>query len=815
MAKNSGTSGKYSKRLWLIAISPFVFIFLILITALLSGLPNVEALANPKINLATQVIASDGKTLGAFYKENRADVKFEELPTHLVNALLATEDIRFREHSGVDYLGLFRAIMRAGLDGGASTITQQLAKMQFTINERKAGKIKRIWQKIREWIIACRLERLYTKDEIMALYLNQYDFNNQAVGIKSAANIYFNTSPDSLKIEQCAMLVGMLKNSSLYNPLRRDSLVTKRREVVLDQMEKYEFLTQMQYDSLRQLPLGIDFQRMSHDEGLAPYFREVLRGKVTDILNEKDASGKLKYSKSDGTAYDIYRDGLKIYTTIDPKLQEYAEYAVEEHLKKELQPAFAKDVNRRKKENYPFYNGITKENRERIMNQAIKGSDRYLIHTGKLCPECKRPGHYIDQETKEGEDIFHCNEEKDGCGHTWHASTEKEIEKDFDTPTKTKIYTHKGVKDTVLTPLDSIKYIKAILHASLMTMDPHTGYVKAWVGGIDFKHFKFDNVYQSARQVGSTFKPLVYATALRMGKSPNDAVDGSRFCWGSWCPENSGGGYGGYTMKCALANSVNTVSARLAQQYGIDNIIKLARRLGIKSDLDPVGPISLGAANIPLYQMVGAIGAFANQGIYVEPTFILRIEDKNGTPIYEPEPNVEQAIDPNVAYDMISMMKGVVDGSCGSGTGVRLRNTAKPYGGITYPTAGKTGTTQNNTDGWFIGVTPDLITGVWVGAQDPTVRFSSTALGQGANTGLPIYGYYMKKVYADASIKISKGDFVQPAGYTKTIVQGGGEWLNSGDLDNLFDEDELEVKLPGVPSEIKETEEFIPSSDNE
>jgi len=315
-----------------------------------------------------------------------------------------------------------------------------------------------------------------------------------------------------------------------------------------------------------------------------------------------------------------------------------------------------------------------------------------------------------------------------------------------------------------------------------MSIEPHSGHVRAWVGGIDFKNFKFDNVYQSKRQVGSTFKPLVYSTALRMGKSPNDVVDGSHFCWGSWCPQNSGGGYGSYSMRCALANSVNTVSARLAQQYGIDNIIRLAKRLGIKEELDPVGPLSLGAANIPLFQMVGAMGAFVNQGVFIEPTFILRIEDKNGIAIYEPEPLVDQALDPCVAYDMVTMMKAVVDGSCGTGTGVRLRNPAKPYGGITYPTAGKTGTTQNNTDGWFMGLTPDLVTGVWVGAQDPTVRFSSTATGQGANTGLPIYGYYMKKVYADSRIEISKGDFPVPEACKNRGGTGGVGGVSIEDL---------------------------------
>jgi penicillin-binding protein 1A len=807
MAKktSNNNNGKWNRRLWFLALTPLIVIAVVAITAMSSGLPDVEALANPKINLATQVLANDGKPIGAYYKENRSDVKFSELPQHLVDALIATEDARFREHSGVDYLGITRAVFRAGRDGGGSTITQQLAKMQFSKNFDKVSLPKRIWQKIQEWIIACRIERLYTKDEIIALYLNQYDFLNQAVGIKSAAQIYFNTTPQELNIEQSAMLVGMLKNSALFNPLKRDSLVTKRREVVLSQMAKYDYITKAEYDSLRVLPLGLNFQRMSHDEGMAPYFREVLRSRLDAILNEKDENGNLKYAKGDGTAYDIYRDGLKVYTTIDPKMQAYAEWAVEEHLGKELQAAFTKDVNRRKKENYPFYNGIPEKARETIMRLAINESERHMICVGKLCPDCKRPAYYIDKV----KDHFHCDEGKGGCGHTWHAPSEKEIKEEFDRPVPMKVYTHQGMKDTILSPLDSIKYRKAILHASMMSMDPHTGHVKAWVGGIDYKNFKYDNVYQSARQVGSTFKPLVYATALRMGRSTTDEVDGTRFTWGKWSPQNSGGEYKMYTMKCALANSVNTVAARLTQQYGLDNVINLARRLGINGHLDPVGPLALGAANIPLYQMVGALSSFANNGVYIEPTFILRIEDKNGTAIYEPNPQIEQAVDPSVAYDLVTMMKSVIDGSCGSGTGVRLRNANKPYGGITYPTAGKTGTTQNNTDGWFIGLTPDLVTGVWVGAQDPTVRFSSTALGQGANTGLPIYGYYMKKVYADAKLKISKEDFAVPNGYVKKSSAVAG--MGGDNFDWLFMD--TDGSPAGSTTTPKETQEFIGDED--
>lgn len=799
-SKNSTDHKKWSYRLWILALTPIILVGVVVMTALRSGLPDVEVLANPKINLATQILASNGKQLGAYYKENRSDVRFGELPPMLVNALLSTEDVRFREHSGVDYVGITRAVFSAGRDGGGSTITQQLAKMQFSADFDKVGFTKRVWQKIREWIIALRIERLYTKDEIIALYLNQYDFLNQAVGIKSAAQIYFNVSPQELNTEQGAMLVGMLKNSALYNPIRRDSLVRKRREVVLHQMTKYHFLSAVEYDSLRQLPLGLDYQRMSHDEGLAPYFREVLRSRLESILNKRDDNDRLIYSKADGSAYDIYRDGLKVYTTIDPTMQAYAEWAIEEHLSKELQPAFAKNVGRRKADNYPFYDGIPKDARETIMRLAINESERHMIYVGKLCPDCKRPAFYIEKEGTH----FHCDENKGGCGHTWHVYSDKEIKKAFDEPVEMKVYTHHGMKDTILSPLDSIKYRKAILHASMMSMDPHTGHIKAWVGGIDFKNFKFDNVYQSARQVGSTFKPLVYATALRMGRSPEDEVDGTRFTWGKWSPQNSGGEYRMYTMRCALANSVNTVSARLAQKYGIDNIIHLARRLGINGHLDPVGPLSLGAANIPLYQMVGAIGSFANDGTYIEPTFLLRIEDKNGTTIYEADPQIEQAVDPLVAYEMITMMKAVIDGSCGSGTGVRLRNAAKPYGGITYPTAGKTGTTQNNTDGWFIGLTPDLVTGVWVGAQDPTVRFSSTALGQGANTGLPIYGYYMKKIYADNKIEISKGDFKVPQGYVKRPSSTSGE-MSGFDDSKLFSDREGVDYIPTTqPREVEE-----------
>jgi penicillin-binding protein 1A len=747
---------KYNQWIWWIGLSPLILVFLILLIALFSGLPNVEALANPKINLASSIYSADGKIIGSYFKENRIDVKYNEIPKHVVDALIATEDERFYQHSGVDYLGLIRAAFSLGVDGGGSTLTQQLAKQQFTTNFENVSKLTRVWQKIREWIIACRLERLYTKEEIITHYLNQYDFLNQAVGIKSAAYVYFNTTPDQLTVEQGAMLIGMLKNSSLFNPIRREEKVTKRREVVLKQMEKNGYITEQQYDSLRVLPLGIDFQKISHTEGMAPYFREVLRGKIQELFEEKNENGELKYKRADGTAYNIYKDGLRIYTTLDSRMQSHGEFAVEEHLKKELQKAFWQDLKSRKKENYPFYNGISKTDRENIINQSIKQSDRYKILSGALCPECARPKSYIVKKDNE----FICNEEAGGCGEHWPMRTEEEILANFKTPRAMKVYTHNGAKDTVLSPLDSILYHKSILHASLLSMDPKTGHIKAWVGGIDYNYFQYDNVYQSRRMVGSTFKPIVYATALRMGKKPCDPIVVTNPCitmqgGEKWCPQ--GGGPGKYAMNKALAASVNIVAAQLIADYGVDAVIALARNLGIKSDIPKAYSIALGVAQLSLYEMVGVNGALVHNGMYIEPTFLLRIEDRNGNLIYESDPHISQALDPTVAYTMVDLMKGV----CNYGTAARIRS-GRPYGNIPYPLAGKTGTTQNNTDGWFMGLTPDLVTGVWVGAQDPTVRFSSTNLGQGANTGLPIFGYYMNKVYADPAIKISKGDFIRP-----------------------------------------------------
>ncbi len=778
---NSSNFRKWKVLFWLIVVAPFAGIAVLLVLASMSTLPDTEALANPKTNLATEVFTSDDKVIGRYYRENRSDIRYENLPRHLVDALVSTEDVRYWEHSGVDFKGLARATFYLGKKGGGSTIPQQLAKLLFTKEYETSNFFERaLLQKPKEWIIATRLERQYTKEEIVALYLNRYDFLNQAVGIKSAAYIYFNKPVDSLSINESAMLVGMLKNSSLFNPLRRPELVLKRREVVLSQMMRNDVITEQQYDSLRQLPLGIDYQRVSHDEGAAPYFREVLRQKLKDILDTKNSDGTHKYAKADGSPFDLYSDGLKVYTTIDSRLQKYAESAVERHLGGELQKDFWKDLKRRKDENSPFYNGIDKKDRERIMKQAVRQSERYQQLTGTLCPECHRPEYYIGTKKVEGRNFFFCDDEKGGCGHEWPELSDSEIEKVFETPVAMRVYSHQGPTDTVMSPIDSIKYHKSFLHAGLLSIEPSTGHVKAWVGGIDYKFFQFDNVYHSRRQVGSTFKPFVYATALRLGmhpctELPNQKVviempDGQP----PWSPDNSDFKYGGMvTMKYALANSMNTITAKLIKEYGTDVVVRTAQDMGITSKVPSVPSIALGVAELSLFEMVAANATFANKGVYIEPIIVVRIEDKNGNVIYEPELNIRQGIDEVTAYKTIELMKGVVDGAYNSetgktsGTGVRLRMdlASREYDGIKTPMAGKTGTTQNNTDGWFMGLTPTLVTGVWVGAQDPGVRFSSTDKGQGANTGLPIFGFYMKQAYADKSLAIPTADFEAPEGF--------------------------------------------------
>ncbi len=797
--------------LWLVGLGPLLGLAGLVGLARMGDLPQTEALANPKTDFATRVYSFDGKVLGRYYTENRSDARFETLPPHLVEALTSTEDARFYDHAGIDFIGLARAIAYMGKRGGGSTVTQQLAKLLFTDKYETTSFFERaVLQKPKEWIIATRLERHYTKEEIVALYLNRYDFINQAVGIESAANVYFNKPASELNVQESAMLVGMLKNSALYNPLRRPELVRDRRNVVLAQMVKYDHLEPEVADSLQALPLGLQFQRVSHDEGAAPYFRETLRAELKRMLAAKDEDDAFVLAKADGSAYDIYRDGLRVITTIDSRMQAYAESAVHRHLAGELQESFERDLRDRPKNVAPFFEDIDPKARQAILDVAMRDSDRYKKGVGKLCPACNRPGFYIESiVTDDGRDGFKCGSEKGGCGHVWHAHSDKELRDIFKRPVAMKVFSHQGAVDTVLSPMDSILHRKSILHAGLVSVEPATGHIKAWVGGIDYKHFQYDNVGQSRRQVGSTFKPFVYATALRLGAEPCDEFPNQKTCIdlprGSdpprWCPDNSDEDYGEMvTLEYALANSMNTVTAKLIKDYGTRRVIDLAHALGIESDIPNVPSIALGVAQLTLRELVSANASLVNQGVYVEPTFIARIEDRYGNAIYEPKQDIRQGLDDRTAYQVIQMMKGVVDGAWNEekekrmGTGIRLRydSDAREYDGIRVPMAGKTGTTQNNTDGWFMGLTPDLVTGVWVGAQDPTVRFSSTRLGQGANTGLPIYGFFMKDVYADESLDVSQADFARPesiGGDTLTCREIGelrGPTFDPLDDDDLF-----------------------------
>ena len=779
MAEKSKKNGTWRRLLllfwWVLVFAPVAALVVLLTMAAKSDLPGTADLEDPRSDLATAILFSDGSQMGQYYRQNRIPITYDNISPHVVNALVATEDERFHEHSGVDLRGTVRAAVYLGKRGGASTITQQLAKMLF--HEPRKDFIGRAFQKFQEWIISIRLERQYTKNEIITMYLNRFDWINQAVGINSAARVYFDTTPDSLRIEEAAMLVGMCKNPALFNPLRRPDTTLTRRMVVLDQMRKNGHITTRQYDSLKVLPLGLRFQRVDHTEGPAPYFREVLRARLQQLLSEKDEAGRYRYAKPDGSPYDIYTDGLKVYTTLDKRMQEYGEWGLKEHLSSELQPDLFKDISRKK--NRPFDHRVSQEEIDGILNTAVKRSVRYRILTGKQCGNCERPSRYIEEVMHEGREHFHCKPDMGGCNGYWPVLDDERIKEIFETPVEMRVFSWKGEIDTLMSPMDSIRYYKSFLQSGLLSMDPHTGFVKAWVGGIDFKHFQYDHVEQARRQVGSTFKPFVYATAIREGMDPCRELPNQKVCFDmpagqpEWCPQNSDNEYGGMvTVEYALANSMNTITAWLMKQYGPQAVTVLARHMGVKSPLDPVPSLCLGVADLTLMEITGAFSSFANQGVYIEPIIFTRIEDKNGNTIYDVLPKTYEALDERTAYTMLKMLKGVTDGaynpSTGKvlGTGLRLRTSwgnRQKYANIKYPTAGKTGTTQNNSDGWFIGITPDLVTGVWTGAEDRSVRFSTTEKGQGANMALPIYGYYMNKVYADASIEISTGDFEPPA----------------------------------------------------
>lgn len=728
---------KYIKYFWIViaaGVGCMILTFLLASWGVFGKLPTFEELENPETNLATEIISSDGETLGKYYRENRTPVTYEDLPQHLVQALIATEDERFYSHSGIDAKGTIRAAVFLGTRGGASTITQQLSKLLFT-GQGSQNKIERVIQKIKEWVIAVRLERQYTKNEIITMYLNKYDFLYQAVGIRSASRIYFGKEPKDLTVEESAVLVAMLKNPILYNPEKekfKDNSL-RRRNQVLKQMEKNSFLSTELKDSLQQLPLETNFSPEGHDEGLATYFREFTRAEIQKWIDENP--------KADGTNYNIYRDGLKIFTSIDSKMQQYAEEAVQQHMPR-LQAAF--DEQNKNNKTAPFRD-LTPDEIERVMRLSMKRSERWRV---------------MEEQGK----------------------SDAEIEASFKVPREMRIFSWKGEIDTTMTPIDSIRYYKSFLQASMMSMNPQTGEVKAWVGGVNYKHFKYDMVKTGRRQVGSTFKPLVYATAIdQLHMSPCDTlpnvpytIEEGRFgLLEPWTPKNSGDkDYGGMvTLKEALANSLNVVSANLIDKTGPQQVINMAGKLGMNTKDIPVQPsIALGTPDVTVYEMVNAYSVFANQGVYIKPIIITRIEDKNGTVLFQYIPETKDVISEETAYVTTKLLEGVTQG----GSGTRLRGTwavdnpfyKKVVTGYPYdfknPIAGKTGTTQNQSDGWFMGMVPNLVTGVWVGAEDRSVHFPGILYGQGATMALPIWGVYMKKCYADEDLNVSKEDFVAP-----------------------------------------------------
>jgi len=735
---------KYIKWFWMLFISGIALVALLFLSAswgLFGELPPYEYLENPQTNLASQIVSSDGNLLGKFYlDDNRTDITYEDLPENLVNTLIASEDIRFRDHSGIDARGTLRAAFYLGKRGGASTITQQLARQLF-VGVRSRNKLETIQQKLKEWVLAIRLERSYTKEEIIAMYLNIYDFGNNADGIRSASRIYFGKEPKDLKVEESAMLVGMLQNSSLFNPLRREEITLNKRNIVLGQLARYDYITEKEKDSLQGLRMDINFNPESHREGLATYFRMYLQRFMKGWIDKNPKPAM----EGDRDRYNLYLDGLKIYTTIDSRMQQNAEEAVSQHMER-LQAEFFVQNTKERNPTTPFLDLNTEET-DRIMERAIKISERW----------------------RKMEDA---------------GKSEKEIRDSFTKKTDMTVFDWKSdtrEKDTILTPLDSIRYYKTFLRASMMSMEPQSGHVKAWVGGIDYKHFQYDNVIQGARQAGSTFKPFVYAAALdQLRLSPCETLPDTQYCIEAgkhgnpepWCPKNSDGKYSGrdMTLKFALANSVNTVTAQLIDKVGPKSVVAIVKNLGLNREIPEVPSIALGTPDFNVYEMVGAYGAFANQGVYVKPVMVTRIEDKNGTVLYEYVPETKDVLSKDVSYAMIELMKGVTQG----GSGTRLRHsynkdntvykeviTGYPYE-LTNPIAGKTGTTQNQSDGWFMGMVPNLVTGVWVGGEDRATHFKSITYGQGATMALPIWGLFMKKNYANEELGVSKEDFERP-----------------------------------------------------
>jgi penicillin-binding protein 1A len=702
----------YNKTFWKFVLGFILFIALIITATgfgLFGELPSFRDLENPKSNQASVIYTIDKEELGNYFVQNRSNIKYQDISANVINALIATEDVRFKDHSGIDFKRTFTIIFYnlVGKKQGASTITQQLALNLFSDETRAKSIIKRIPQKLKELIVAIKLERNYTKEEIITMYLNTVDFGNNSFGIKAAARTYFNTTPDKLTAPQAATLIGILKGVTLYSPTRNPDRALARRNLILNKMESEGFIEEADYQKFKSTELNLKFRATSHFDGMATYFRTILKQDIQKTFVESSIS------KPDGSPYDLDRDGLRIYTTINSKMQKYAEEAQREYMK-ELQKQF----NRHWKGMNPF------KGNENLITQGMRRSDRYIA--------LKEEGY-----------------------------SEEDIKKGFTVPVKMEIFSWKGNIDTTMTPLDSIKYYKMFLRNSMMAMDPSNGEVRAWVGGIDFEHFKYDQVKMGTRQVGSTAKPFTYAVGIENGGlSPCYQVNNVPFTvtgYGDdWTPRGFNSIPGSLTLRKALANSQNYITAWVMQQVGPTAVSNLIQRLGITSNVPPYPSIALGSFEASVYDMVGAYGAFVNHGVWTEPIYLTRIEDKNGNVLYERKPKVVQALNEQTAYVMTYMLKGVVE----EGTGVRLRYKY----GLNNPIGGKTGTTNDNSDGWFMGITPQLVGGVWTGCEDRAIHFRTTNLGEGANTALPIFALFLKKVYADNSLGIKKGDFEPPRG---------------------------------------------------
>ena len=731
--KNFGYK-KWVKFIWLGLggiILGTAFLFFAVSQGFLGDMPDVNELENPDIYVASEIISSDGVTLGKFEKEKTIPVTYKDLPPHLVYALMAKEDERFREHSGIDLQAFARAVAYGGKRGGGSTISQQLAKLLFTKGASQ-NKFQRAFQKLKEWSVAVSLEKRYTKEEIITLYFNKFDFLHNANGIELASRIYFNKPTKELTLSEAATFVAMLENPVRNNPIKYPEKAKARRNVVLEQMLKTNYIDQATYDKVVAEPIVVDFHPVeSVDEGYSAYYKHYLRKEINNYLEE--------YEKETGKDVNIYRDGLKIFVTLDSKMQKYAEEAIKEHMTS-LQKSF--DSEQRRNPNRPFY-FLKKKQIDDIMLAAMKRTGRYK------------------QLAAEG-------------------VSEDSIMMDFKTPTKTTIFTWEGEKETEMSPYDSIRYHKQIAQAGLMSMEPATGDIKAWVGGIDWKHFQYDHVKQGKRQVGSTFKPFVYATAImNLGMTPCSTVSNATYTKGDWVVEGNGGNL---TLRDALAHSKNPVAVRLIESVSPKKVIQLARDLGVTEEMPNEYAIALGSSDITIYEMLGAYSSFANFGNYIKPEMVWRIEDANGRVIKEVKNETKEVMNEMYAYTMIDLMKGVTRFGTASG---ELRRMGIPE---TVEIAGKTGTTQNNSDGWFMGITPNLATGVWVGWEDRATHFCSTGEGQGAKMALPIWGIFMKKIWADKELGITPDDkFAKPSNWTGDCadLQGLGGYGDDGGLQTI------------------------------